>query len=182
TGSTLMDFALSPEQRTLYDQTVAFAKSELSGNAVERDRQGEFPRQLWQRCGAQRLQGMAVPEALGGRGLDPLSSALVMEALGYGCDDSGLVFSLGAHLTTVAIPVWKYGSAEQKERYLRGLCDGSLVAVGALTEPATGSDAFALQTTAKPDSGGFVLNGTKRYITNTPFANLISLYAVTDPE
>jgi alkylation response protein AidB-like acyl-CoA dehydrogenase len=105
---------------------------------------------------------------------------VALEALGYGCPDAGLVFAVGAHLSTATLPLWKYGSPSQQARYLRGLCDGALIGIGALTEPAAGSDAFSMSTTATPDGTGFVLNGTKRYISNAALADVIVIYAVTD--
>jgi alkylation response protein AidB-like acyl-CoA dehydrogenase len=175
-----MDFDFTPAQQELYNEVVNFAIARLQAGAVERDHDRTFPRDLWQQCGTLRLQGLPVPEALGGRGASPLSCAIALEALGYGCPDSGLVFSIGAHLATATLPVWKYGTPSQQERYLKGLCIGSLIGVGALTEPEAGSDAFSMTTSANPDGTGFVLNGTKRYISNAAAADLIVVYAVTD--
>ena len=84
-----------------------------------------------------------MPEEYGGSGLDPLTCAIALEALGYGCHDGGLVFSLCAHLLACVVPLWQHGSEEQKQRYLPGLCDGTLIGVHAMTEPGSGSDAFA---------------------------------------
>src|SRR5581483_1052906 len=127
------------------------------------------------------IQGLPVPEEYGGGGLDPLSSAIALEALGYGCHDSGLVFSLCAHLLSCVVPLWKFGNVEQKRRYLPGLCNGRLVGVHAMTEPGSGSDAFGLRTKAEPDRGGFRINGTKIFISNGPVADLVVVFALTDP-
>jgi alkylation response protein AidB-like acyl-CoA dehydrogenase len=175
-----MDFELSQDQKEAYADALRFAKAELQGDVVARDRDHVFPEDLWKKCGARRIPGLPVPEALGGRGLDPLSSTLVLEALGHGCTDAGLCFSLGAHLATASVPLWKFGTLEQQARYLRGLCDGSIVGVGALSEPGAGSDAAAISTTARPDGNGFVLAGTKRYISDAAIADVIVLYAMTD--
>ena len=175
-----MDFSLSEEQAGLRDSIVRFAREELNAGAAERDREQAFSRELWKKCGAMGLQGLPVPEEYGGSGLDPLTCAIALEALGYGCHDGGLVFSLCAHLLSCVVPLWMHGSEEQKKRYLPGLCDGTLVGVHAMTEPNSGSDAFALRTRAEPDGDGFRINGTKTFISNGPVADLVIVFAMTD--
>jgi hypothetical protein len=128
------------------------------------------------------LLGLPVPTEYGGAGLDPVSTAIALEALGYGCEDGGLVFSLCAHLLACVVPIWLEGSEEQKHRLLPGLCDGSRIAVNAMSEPDSGSDAFAMATRAEPDGDGFRLSGTKTFCSNAPIANLALVYAVTDPD
>lgn len=93
-----MDFAFTEEQQVLRDEIVRFARAELNGDIEARDREGVFPHELWKRCGEMKLQGLPVPEGLGGVGLDALSTAIALEALGYGCRDGGLVFAVCAHL------------------------------------------------------------------------------------
>lgn len=175
-----MDFSLSQEQRAIRDEVVRFCRSELNEGVIERDSQQRLDRDLWTRCGEMGLPGLPVPEALGGGGLDPLSTSIALEAFGYGCRDGGLVFSLCAHLISCVLPMWKHGSPEQQERYLRGLCDGSLIGVHAMTEPDSGSDAFRLRTRAVKDEGGFVINGSKTFITNAPIADVVIVFARTD--
>ena len=99
-----MEFSLSDEQRDLYDGIVRFARETLNAGAVDRDRAHAFPRDLWLACGSMGLQGLMVPEQYGGTGLDPLSSAIALEALGYGCEDGGLSFSICAHLLACVVP------------------------------------------------------------------------------
>jgi alkylation response protein AidB-like acyl-CoA dehydrogenase len=177
-----MDFSLTEEQTILCKEIVRFAQLELNSGIAERDRQQIFPRELWLKCGAMRLQGLAIPEEYGGAGLDGLSSAIALEALGYGCRDGGLVFAICAHLLSCAIPIWKFGTAEQKDRYLPGLCDGTLIAVNAMTEPGSGSDAFAMTTRAESDGDVFRINGTKTFSSNGPVADLALVFAITDTE
>ena len=177
-----MDFALSDEQRLLRDEIVRLARRELSPGARQRDRTGAFSRELWGRCAEMGLLGLPVPTEYGGAGLDPVSTAIALEALGYGCEDGGLVFSLCAHLLACVVPIWLEGSEEQKHRLLPGLCDGSRIAVNAMSEPDSGSDAFAMATRAEPDGDGFRLSGTKTFCSNAPIANLALVYAVTDPD
>ncbi|MDH3207321.1 MAG: acyl-CoA dehydrogenase family protein, partial [Gemmatimonadota bacterium] len=177
-----MDFSLTQEQEQLRSEVVGFARKELNHGVAERDRDQEFPRDLWLKCGQMGLQGLPVPEEYGGLGLDPLSCAVALDAFGLGCEDSGLVFSVCAHLLACVVPVWKFGTEEQKRRYLPGLCDGTIIAVNSMSEPDSGSDAFALRTRAERVAGGFRLTGTKTFATNGPVANLSLAFATTDPE
>jgi alkylation response protein AidB-like acyl-CoA dehydrogenase len=174
-----VDFTLSEEQRMLRSEIRRFAAAEL--NPVEDGADTRFPAERWRKCGEMRLQGLPVPEEQGGAGLDPLTTAIALEALGYGCRDGGLVFAVCAHLLACVVPVWKHGSEAQRRRYLPDLCTGRLVAVNGMTEPGTGSDAFAMQTRAVARDGGYVLKGTKIFSSNAPVADLALVYAATDP-
>ncbi|MGH7559294.1 MAG: acyl-CoA dehydrogenase family protein [Gemmatimonadota bacterium] len=177
-----MDFSLTDEQRLLRDEIVRFSQQELTPGARQRDERGEFSRALWQRCVEMNLPGLPVSVEYGGGGLDPLSTAVAMEAFGYGCEDGGLVFSVCAHLLACVVPMWLHGNEEQKSRFLPRLCDGSWIAVNAMTEPGSGSDAFAMTTRADAVQDGFRLRGTKTFCSNAPVADLAVVYAVTDPE
>lgn len=174
-------FSLSKDQIELRESTSSFAREHLVDDIVERDRLQKFSRELWERCGLERLQGLPVPQSYGGRGLDPLSTAAALEGLGYGCPDSGLAFSIAAHLLACVVPIWKHGDESLKERYLADLCSGRKIAVNAMTEPQSGSDAFSMQTVAVSTEDGFVLNGTKTLATNAPLADVGLVYAMTDP-
>jgi alkylation response protein AidB-like acyl-CoA dehydrogenase len=177
-----MDFSLTDVQQSLRENIVRFARDQLNDGVTERDRAQQFSRELWVKCGEIGLQGLPVPQEYGGSGFDPLSTAIALEAFGYGCEDGGLVFSLCAHLLSCVVPLWKFGSEQQKQRYLPGLCDGTLIGVHAMTEPGSGSDAFALRTKATCDGKGFRLNGTKTFISNGPIADLVIVFALTDPD
>ena len=177
-----MDFSLSEEQRILRDEIRKFARAELNGDVSERDREQTFSPELWKKCADMGLHGLPVPEEFGGGGLDSLSTAIALEALGYGCEDSGLVFSVCAQLLSCVIPIAKFGTPEQKRRYLPRLCDGSLIAANGMTEPDSGSDAFALRTRAVPDGDGFKIDGTKMFISNGPVAGLALVFAMTDAQ
>lgn len=177
-----MDFVLDENQKLLAKKIVEFARRELNDGVEQRDRDHAFSRELWSKCGTMGLQGLPVDEDLGGVGLDPVSTVVALEAFGYGCRDGGLVFSVCAHLLACVVPIWKHGSDEQKKRLLPKLCSGELIAVNAMTEPDSGSDAFAMSTTAHPDGGDYVLNGNKTFASNGPVADLAVVYAATDPD
>jgi alkylation response protein AidB-like acyl-CoA dehydrogenase len=176
-----MDFSLTSDQEVLREEIIRFAQKELNENVVERDREQVFSHQLWRKCGEMGIQGLPVPREYGGSEMDALSSAIALEALGYGCNDGGLVFSVCAHLLSCVIPIWKFGNESQKSRYLPSLCNGHLIGVHAMTEAGSGSDAFSLQTKAEQDGAGFRINGTKMFISNGPIADLVIVFAVTDP-
>jgi alkylation response protein AidB-like acyl-CoA dehydrogenase len=171
---------MTNEQKLLRDEIRRFARSELADGARERDRDQEFPLELWKKCGEMKLQGLPVEEEHGGGGLDALGTAIALEALGYGCEDGGLVFAVCAHLLACVVPIWKHGSEEQKRRWLPRLCDGSLIAVNGMTEPDSGSDAFSMSTRAERDGDEWVINGAKTFSSNGPVADLAVVYAVTD--
>ena len=175
-----MDFSLSEEQQLLRETIVRFSQKELNKDVNGRDREHRFPRELWLKCGEMRLQGLPVPEKYGGSGLDPLTTAIALEGLGYGCKDGGLVFSICAHLLSCVVPLWRHGTEEQKSRFLPALCDGSLIGVHAMTEPNSGSDAFALSTKAERHGDGYRINGSKTFISNGPVADVVIVFAMTD--
>ena len=104
-----------------------------------------------------------------------------MEGLGYGTRDQGLLFSLNAHLWTNSIPILIYGTDDQRQRYLPGLVDGSLIGANGASEPDAGSDIFSMRTRATRDGEHYVLNGTKTFVTNAPVADLFVAYATIDP-
>jgi alkylation response protein AidB-like acyl-CoA dehydrogenase len=176
-----VEFTLSDEQRGLRDEIVRFSTDLLNDDLTRRDAECTFSLEAWKRCAAIGLQGLPVPEEYGGAGADALSIIVAMEALGYGCRDNGLIFSLNAQMWSCETPIVRFGSEEQKRRYLPGLCDGSLIGVQCMTEPGSGSDAFSMQATAKRTDEGFTLNGTKTFITNAPVADVFVVFASTDP-
>lgn len=175
-----MDFELTEEQRSLRQSVIDFARRELNEDVIERDKSGTFSRRAWQKCAELGLLGLPVPESYGGQGADALTTIVALEALGYACTDNGLVFSLNAQMWACETPIVHFGSEEQKRRYLPGLCDGSLLAAHGMTEPGSGSDAFALATTAERTDAGYVLNGTKTFVTNAPEADLHLVFATID--
>src|SRR6266576_2116324 len=177
-----MDFDLTPEQETLQSAAIEFARKELNNNMIERDAQQVFSRDGWKKCAVFGVQGMPVTNEYGGRGADPITPIAMMEGLGYGGSDQGLLFSINAHMWTNSIPLLKYGTTEQKKKYLPGLCDGSLIGANGASEPNSGSDIFSMQTRVSKDGSDYVLNGRKIFVTNAPVADLFTIYATLDPK
>ena len=175
-----MDFSWSDEQTELLDTAQRFAKQQLGGNLIEADRKAVFNREGWAKCGQFGIQGLPVPTQYSGLAADPLTTVGVLERLGYACKDNGLVFSINAHLWTVVMPLIASGTEAQKERYLPGLANGSLIGANAMSEPNHGSDALNLATTARKDGSRYILNGSKTWVTNGPVADLLAVYATID--
>ena len=173
---------MTDEQRELRKQIIEFAQATLNQDVVRRDCAGEFSRHRWKQCAEFGLQGLAVSEEYGGRDIDIVSATVAMEALGYGCEDNGLALGLSAQVWTMQKPVQLFGTDEQKQKYLPGFCDGSLVGAHAITEQESGSDAYALQLTAEPQDNGYVLNGRKDLITFAPVADMLLVFANVRPD
>jgi len=134
---------------------------------------------LWDRAAAFGLAGALVPEDLGGGGLSLLETCLMLEGLGEGCLDSGLLFAASAHLFAGLVPLLTYGSEEQKRRWVPSLASGRVIAAHAMTETESGSDAYAMATRAERDGDHLVLNGAKAWVTNGPHADLVLVFART---
>jgi alkylation response protein AidB-like acyl-CoA dehydrogenase len=181
-GSLSMDFELTDEQRSLRASIVDFARRELNDDLVERDKEAAFSRDAWRKCAELGILGLPVPEAYGGTGTDATTTMVALEALGYACADNGLLFSLNAQLWAIETPIIRFGSEEQKQRYLPGLADGSIVGAHGMSEPASGSDAFSLSTTARKDGDEYVLDGSKTFVTNAPESDLFVVFATIDKE
>jgi alkylation response protein AidB-like acyl-CoA dehydrogenase len=172
-----VDFSLSAEQRELMDAATTFAQRELNHDLAKRDEAGEFPWAAWQACARFGIQGLPVPAELGGGGGDVLTTTLIMEALGYGCHDNGLLFSLNAQMWSVELPLVVFGTAAQQQEYLPGLMSGDIIGGHAMTEPESGSDALRMRSRAERRGEHYVLNGAKQYITNAPVADVLLVYA-----
>ncbi len=177
-----MDFGWTKEQKELRSGIEELAKGELNEGLVERDVNGEFNHKGWLQCAEAGIHGLPVPTEYGGLGQDTVTTVGVLERLGYGCRDNGLIFSINAHMWTLSIPILHFGTDEQKKRWLPGLCNGSLIGGNAMSEPSSGSDAYSLTTTARPDGDSYVLNGNKTFVSNGSVADVALVYATTDPE
>ncbi len=175
-----MDFSWSEEQVEFRRAAQDFALKELNDGLRERDARGEFNRAGWEKCAKFGIQGLPIPKDYGGMGVDPLTTVGVLESLGRGCKDNGLMFSINAHMWTLGIPLRDFGSEEQKRKYLPGLCDGSLIGGNAMSEPGSGSDAYSLRTTAERRGESYLLNGSKIFVTNGPVGDLFLVFATVD--
>jgi alkylation response protein AidB-like acyl-CoA dehydrogenase len=175
-----MDFAWSKEQQELRETAYELGRS-LSAGTRERDRDAVFHRDGWNQLGAFGAHGMPIPTEYGGMGFDSLTTVGVFEALGHGCKDAGLLFSIHAHLWTLAAAIHLFGTEEQKRKWLPGLCNGTQIGGNAMSEPDSGSDAFSLRTTAVRRGDRYVLNGSKVFVTNAPIADLVLVFATIDP-
>jgi alkylation response protein AidB-like acyl-CoA dehydrogenase len=175
-----VDFDWSGEQSELRRSLREFAKNELNQDLLLRDQVGQFDSNGWEKCGAMGIQGFPYSVEHGGQGATAVDTVVAMEALGYGSRDNGLLFSINAHMWAGTTPLHEFGTPEQKDRWLPGLCNGSLISGQAITEPDSGSDAFALATTIERDGSDYVLNGAKAFITNAPIADLMVVFATVD--
>ena len=177
-----MEFSWSQEQRELFDTIERFASAELNTGLVANDKAGTFNHDGWLKCADMGIHGLAVPEAYGGMGLDPLTVVGALERLGYACRDNGLLFAINAHMWTACAPLVTFGNEEQKQKYLPKLCNGELIGANAISEPGSGSDAYSMRSQATRKGDHYVLNGSKTFVSNGPFADVIVVFAVTDKE
>lgn len=175
-----MDFSITPDQTAFRRSVAEFAKHELQGDVRAREQSGEFFWDGWKKCAEFGIQGMPMPEEFGGLGLDVTTCLIAMQALGRHCRDSGFLFSLNSHMWTCEIPLLDFGTAEQKSHYLPRMIEGAIVGGHAMTEPGSGSDAYSLRTTAVKSDAGYVLNGSKVFISNAPIADVLLVFASTD--
>lgn len=175
-----MDFSLSAEQRELTEAAADFARRELNQDLAKREDAGEFSWEAWRKCAKFGVQGLPISTELGGADADILTTALVMEALGYGCHDNGLLFSLNAQMWSVELPLVTFGTTAQQQAYLPGMVSGDLIGAHAMTESGSGSDALHMKTRAERLGDKYLLEGAKQYITNAPVADVLLVYAA-DP-
>lgn len=175
-----MNFDYTPEQVELRKAVADFGRAELNANLAADDHAGRFSKEKWQKAATFGLHGLPMPEAYGGSARDLMSTVVAMEGLGYGCRDNGLIFSINAHIWSAEIPLLRFGTEEQKQRYLPRLINGDWIAVHAMTEEGSGSDAFNVATVAQRDGDHYVLNGSKVFITNGPVADLVIVFATVD--
>jgi len=174
-----MDLALSPEQQEVRTLAREFAEREVKPRAEAIDHTGEFPRDLVDRAAKLGLLGILVPDTYGGAGLDHISFAIFIEEVAHFCASTAVI--LDVHNSVGTEPIVLFGSEEQKRRWLPDLAQGKKLAAFALTEPEAGSDAAHLKTTATRRDGGYLLNGTKIFITNAGEAQLYVVMASTTP-
>jgi isovaleryl-CoA dehydrogenase len=175
-----MDFELPEEHQIAYESAFAFARDEIRPHNAEIERSDDFPSWLWKRLADQGYTGIAIPEEYGGSGGDFLMAALVARAISRANGAIGMSF--GAHLNLCAHNILRNGTEQQKRKYLPALASAEMIGALGLTEPNAGSDAMGIQATARRVDGGYLLNGTKVFITNGPIADLMVVYAKTKPQ
>lgn len=172
-----MNFDFTPEQEMIRKMIKEFAENEVAPGAIERDKSGEFPLDIFKKLSSLGMMGLPFPEEYGGGGADTISFAIVTEELSKACASTGITYS--AHISLGCAPLYLFGTKEQKEKYLIPLCRGESLGAFGLTEPNAGSDAGGTNTTAVEENGEFIINGTKCFITNASYAKFLALTAVT---
>jgi len=173
-----MDFQFSETQELIRETARKFADERLALTAIERDEKAEFPHDLVKEMAELGFMGMMVPEEWGGAGLDTVSYVLAMEEISRVDASCGVIMSVNNSLVCWGIE--KYGTEDQKERYLKRLAAGEMLGAFALSEPEAGSDATNQRTTARKDGDHYLLNGTKNWITNGSTADVVLVMAATD--
>ncbi|HEY8170946.1 MAG TPA: acyl-CoA dehydrogenase [Candidatus Limnocylindria bacterium] len=173
-----MDFALAPQHVEIRRTVRDFAEGRIAPVADELERKGEFPTEIIREAASLGLLGVPYPEELGGTGLDTLAYAITVEELSRVSGSVGIIVS--AHTSLGCNPVYLAGTDAQKERWLRPMASGEVIGAYGLTEPGAGSDSRGTQTRARQDGDEWVLNGSKRFITNAGVAGTYIVTAVTD--
>jgi isovaleryl-CoA dehydrogenase len=173
-----LNFGLGETIDLLRDAVEDFAQAEIAPLAAEIDRSNEFPQELWRKLGDMGLLGITVPESYGGSAMGYLAHIVAMEEISRASASVGL--SYGAHSNLCVNQINRNGSDAQKERYLPKLVSGDHVGALAMSEPGAGSDVVSMQMKAEKTSAGYLLNGTKMWITNGPDADVVVVYAKTD--
>jgi alkylation response protein AidB-like acyl-CoA dehydrogenase len=175
-----VDFELTADQREIQALTREFAAAEIEPHAAQWDREHSFPRELFGKLAELGLMGACIPEEYGGAGADFLSYILVLEELSRA--DAGVGVTVAVHTSAVTLPILRFGTDEQKSRFVPPLARGEALGAFALTEPEAGSDAGALRTAATPNGDGWTISGAKQWITNGRYAGTFLFFARTDPD
>ena len=173
-----MDFELSADQREIQALTRDFARAEIEPHAADWDRDHHFPRELYGKLADLGLMGVCIPEEYGGAGADFLSYILVLEELSRA--DAGVGVTVAVHTSAATLPILRFGTDEQRARFVPPLARGESIGAFALTEAESGSDAGSLRTTAVPHGEGWRISGTKQFISTAEFAGTFLLFARTD--
>jgi alkylation response protein AidB-like acyl-CoA dehydrogenase len=173
-----VDFKLTEDQQLIRDTVKDFAQNEIAPRAADIDRSGDFPVDIFKQMAELGLMGLPIAETYGGSGADYASYCLALEEITRACGSTGLGYE--AHISLGCMPIYYFGTEEQKREYLPLLCSGESMGSFGLTEPEAGSDAGGTKTTATLEDGEWVINGGKCFITNASFAKFVTITAVTD--
>jgi alkylation response protein AidB-like acyl-CoA dehydrogenase len=171
---------LNEAQAMIKEMARRFAVSELQPTAAERDRSGAFPTETLRRMGGLGLMGVAVPEQWGGAGADYTSLAVAVEEVAAG--DGACATIMSTHNSLGCLPINRHGTDAQKERFLKPLAKGKMIGGFSITESQSGSNAADIRTRATPVDDGYIVNGTKHLVTSGSGADVVNLFASTDPE
>ena len=175
-----LDFQLGEDIQALRDTVRAFAEKEIIPRAAEIDSSDEFPMDLWQKMGDLGLHGITVPEEYGGVNMGYMAHMIAMEEISRA--SASVALSYGAHSNLCVNQIKRNGSEAQKQKFLPKLISGEFVGALAMSEPGAGSDVTSMKLRAEAKDGGYVLNGSKMWITNGPDADVMVVYAKTNPE
>jgi butyryl-CoA dehydrogenase len=173
-----MKLELNEQQKMIRNMVREFAEKEIAPVAADHDKTGEYPTQILEKMAKLGLLGIIIPQQYGGAGLDTISYVTVIEEISRKCASTGVITSV--HNSLVAWPIIKYGTEEQKTKYLPILAKGEKIGAFAGTEPNAGSDLGAMKTQAVLKGNHYVINGDKTFITSGPKAGIIIVFAVTD--
>jgi len=173
-----MDFYLTEEQKMFQSMVRDFATNVVKPEASKIDEEGKFPAEIFKKASELGIFGIGIDEKYGGSGMDYLSMTLCSEELSKACAGFSTIFL--ADLSLACYPIYKFGSEEQKKKYVTPIATGEKICCFALTEPGAGSDAGAMQTTATREGDNFVLNGNKIFITNGAEASITVVFASED--
>ena len=174
-----MQFKLSEEHEMLKKMVRDFAEEVIAPSAAERDEEARFDRTHFEQMAELGLTGVPWPEEYGGAGMDYLAYCIVVEELSR--VDASVGVTISAHTSLAGWPLYKFGTEEQKQKYLRPMAEGKKIGAYGLTEPASGSDAGGMKTVAKEDGDHYIINGSKIFITNGGLADIYVVFALTDP-
>lgn len=174
-----MQFKLSEEHEMLKKMVRDFAEEVIAPSAAERDEEARFDRTHFEQMAELGLTGVPWPEEYGGAGMDYLAYCIVVEELSR--VDASVGVTISAHTSLAGWPLYKFGTEEQKQKYLRPMAEGKKIGAYGLTEPSSGSDAGGMKTVAKEDGDHYIINGSKIFITNGGLADIYVVFALTDP-
>ena len=173
-----MDFQFTEQQSMIRDMVREFAEAEVKPLAKEIDETERFPIENVKKMGEMGLNGLAYPEEYGGSGAGQVAYVLAVEELAKVCATTAIILSASASLGSW--PIYKFGTEEQKQKYLAPICRGEKLSAFALTEPSAGTDASMQKSTAVLEGDHYVLNGGKIFITNATHADVFITFAMTD--
>lgn len=166
--------------KTIYNTFHEVGKSFPAKDMAEQDKNNFFDRNLWNHFSKNGLHGLSADEHYGGKGFSALKTCVAYEALAYGCENNGLIFSSIAHMVACVFPLSTFGNDEQKGKFLKKMATGQWIGANAITEYNSGSDVYNMASLAVKKGSHYIINGEKRYITNAPVCDVLVVYALTD--